>query len=284
MAPGKLRIGVINLMPRAETYEPLLIRSLVLPGVLVELRWIRLESHGYRSSDRFHMENHYKTYDATLLGGALDGLVLTGAPVETLEFEAVHYWRELMEVLRHARRHVPRTLGICWGGMALAALEGIRKETLGRKVFGAFDHELSAEGRALMPSLGGVYRCAQSRHAGLVGASVEEAEREGRVRVLARGEEPGTTLLTSADRRMWMHLGHPEYEPERIAFEWSRDQAAGRLDVGAPAGFDATGTRPDAPWAEDARGFFADWLSSVLAALGGRPAAPSGRSLERRVQ
>jgi homoserine O-succinyltransferase len=92
MAPGKLRIGVINLMPRAETYEPLLIRSLVLPGVLVELRWIRLESHGYRSSDRFHMENHYKTYDATLLGGALDGLVLTGAPVETLEFEAVHYW------------------------------------------------------------------------------------------------------------------------------------------------------------------------------------------------
>lgn len=276
MSQASLRIGVINLMPRLETYEPLLLRSLVgaHPQARVALAWIRLETHAYRSSNPAHLQAHYRSYEATLRAAPLDGLLLTGAPVETLPFEEVHYWEELASVLRHARRNVPTTLGVCWGAMALAALEGISKGTLPRKVFGAFEHQLSAEGRAWLPSLGGVLRCAQSRHAGLDDASVARAIQEGRVASLARGDEAGHTLLTTTDQRIVMHLGHPEYEPDRIAFEWARDRGAGRADVVAPAGFDADGSRPTVPWEVDSRAFFRRWIDSMLSARQGLRAFP----------
>jgi homoserine O-succinyltransferase len=257
---------VINLMPRLETYEPSLVGALARaggPGEDVQFAWLRLATHGYRSSDPAHLEAHYRSYDAAMKEAPLDGLLLTGAPVETLEFEAVHYWEELAGILRRARSEVPSTLGVCWGAMALAALEGISKVTLPRKVFGAFSHELSAEGRAWLPSLGATYRCAQSRHAGLEDASVERAIRGGRVVPLARGVEAGSTLLATRDRRVLMHLGHPEYEPSRITFEWERDRSAGRPDVTAPAGFDEEGQTPQAPWEADSRAFFRAWLDDL---------------------
>lgn len=246
------RVGVVNLMPRAETYEPL-IRA-ALPDV--ELVWIRLDSHGYRSSDPAQLAARYVGYERA---GSLDALLLTGAPVETLAFDEVRYWPELRALLAHARARGTALMGVCWGAMALAKLHGIEKESLPRKVFGAYEDGLTLAGRRLLPALGGRYRCAQSRHAGLVDADVQRAEREGRVVVLARGDVTGATLLASADGGVLMHLGHPEYEPARIAYEWSRDRAAGREDVSAPAGFDADGQRPLRPWDRDSRALFLAW-------------------------
>jgi homoserine O-succinyltransferase len=227
---------------------------------------IRLASHGYRSSDPEHLRAHYRGYDEVTREAPLDGLLLTGAPVETLDFSAVHYWGELASLLRRARREVPSTLGLCWGAMALAFLEGIDKINLPRKVFGAFEHELSPEGRAWLPSLGGTYRCPQSRHAGLDDASVDQAIRQGRVLSLARSDAAGHTLLVTPDRRVVMHLGHPEYEPSRIAFEWDRDRVAGRPGVAPPVGFDAEGRTPTLPWEAHSRAFFRAWMGDLLAA------------------
>ncbi|MCS6898666.1 MAG: homoserine O-succinyltransferase [Myxococcales bacterium] len=262
-----LRIGVINLMPRLETYEPSLRAALSPPGFpqhCVELVGIRLASHGYRSSDPEYLRTRYRSYDEVTREAALDGLLLTGAPVETLDFSAVHYWEELAALLRRARREVPSTLGLCWGAMALASLEGIDKVNLPQKVFGVFEHVLSPEGRAWLPSLGATYRCAQSRHAGLDDTSVTQAIRDGRVLSLARSNVTGHTLLISFDRRVVMHLGHPEYEPSRIIWEWDRDRRVGRPDVAPPVGFDVEGRTPTLPWEADSRAFFQAWISGVL--------------------
>jgi homoserine O-succinyltransferase len=249
------RVAVVNLMPRAETYEPLL--RAALPGC--ELAYVRLERHGYRSSDPAHLARHYRPWAQ---GPAPDAVLLTGAPVETLDFAAVTYWDELCALLADARARRLPVLGVCWGAMALAKTLDIEKISLPRKVFGAYEDALTPAGQRALPTLGGRLRCAQSRHAGLRDDDVRRAERDGRVVVLARGEETGASLVRSADGGVWMHLGHPEYAPERITFEWQRDRAAGRADVAAPRGFDPEGVTPTTPWDRDTRDFFRAWTDT----------------------
>jgi homoserine O-succinyltransferase/O-acetyltransferase len=265
-AERPLRVGVINLMPRVETYEPSLVAALASGPVAVELVWIRLESHVYRSSDPAHLAARYVTWAEALADGPLDGLVLTGAPVEELPFASVRYWSELTAVLTHARRHVASTLGLCWGALALAALEGLAKRPLPRKLFGAFEFALTPAGASFAPAAGASMWCAQSRHAGLDEDDVARAEREGAVEVYARSEAAGTCLLATPDRRVVMHLGHPEYEPDRIAAEWARDVARGRTDVPAPSHYGPDGIAPEARWEAHSRAFFAAWIDTLALA------------------
>jgi len=139
LARRRLRIGIINIMPRLEAYEPYLLDPLARHAEVVEPVFVRLASHGYHSSDRAHLERFYRTFDAAISEAPLDGLIVTGAPVEELPFEQVHYLRELEDILGYARRHVVTTLGLCWGGLLIAHLLGIGKRVFARKLFGVFD-------------------------------------------------------------------------------------------------------------------------------------------------
>lgn len=231
----RLRIGIINVMPKLEAYEPYLLAPFATLPELVEPVFLRLETHGYASSDAAHLDRFYRTYAEA---GELDGLLLTGAPVEELAFEDVHYWRELAGILQHARSNVRCTLGLCWGGLALGALCGVEKVVFPRKLFGVFAHQ------PLVPTLGTEpFLCAHSRHSGVDARSIEQAERRGDVRLLARGEEAGHAVFETPDERWLAHLGHPEYEGERLAYEWNRDVALGRTDVAPPANFDPRAPR-----------------------------------------
>jgi homoserine O-succinyltransferase len=234
-----LRVGIINLMPSAEAYEPVLLEPLGSGERWVEPVWIRLASHGYQSSDAAHLARFYRGIEHA---GALDGLILTGAPVEELPFEEVRYFPELRGVLERARTTIPRTLGLCWGGMALAQLLGVGKVRFARKLFGVY-------------ALEGFGPCAQSRHAGLDPVQLGDAEVRGQVRVLA-----GDTIVESVDGRYLMHLGHPEYTPARLRFEYLRDRELGRGDVGQPHG--VSGAPPASPLPHG-YAFFADWLERV---------------------
>lgn len=274
MSP-RVRIGIINLMPQAERYEQLLLGALTrgmaylgADAAQLEPVWIRLASHGYASTDLAHLTAHYRAHDEASRGG-LDGLVLTGAPVEHLAFEEVRYWSELCQILERSRA-LP-TLGLCWGAMALARVLGIDKCTYAEKLFGLYDLTPSPAPRthplAEPAALTGV---AQSRHAGLDEASLARAVRAGVVRPLAQGAEGGCSILESDEGRWLMHVGHPEYTVERIVFEYERDRACGRSDVSAPRGLDLT--QPDAlrvasevVFAHGAH-FFAGWLSQLVRA------------------
>ncbi len=251
---ARIRIGIVNVMPKLEAYEPSLLAPLAHVPELVEPVFLRLQSHGYQSSDHAHLDRFYRSYDEASRDRPLDGLLVSGAPVEELPFEEVHYWRELEELLLDARVHVKRTIGVCWGGLALGKVLGVEKRIFPQKLFGVF------EDRLLEPSPGGPqsFVCAHSRHSGAIAADLESAARAGTVRLLSRGEQSGYTTFESTDGRFFAHLGHPEYEADRLAYEWIRDRDLGRTDVQPPANFDADA--PVTSWRSHRDAVFADFV------------------------
>lgn len=242
----RVRIGIINIMPRLETYEPLVLDPLARADELVEPVFVRLGSHTYKSSDPTHLARFYRPFEAAIAAAPLDGLILTGAPVEELPFEEVRYLRELEEILGHARQHMAATLGLCWGALMLGRMVGVGKRVYERKVFGVFEDRVLVRDHELLGAETEKFVCAHSRHSGIDEEELARAAEAGVVRLLSRGEHTGHSLFESADRRYIAHVGHPEYVGERIAFEWRRDRDLGRTDVPPPANFDADA--PTTPW------------------------------------
>jgi homoserine O-succinyltransferase len=256
-----LRIGIINIMPRAESYEAYLSRPLARAPLPVQPIWIRLESHVYSSSDRDHIMRSYRTFDEVSAPAGLDGLILTGAPVEELPFEDVTYWPELSRILARARHEIPSTLGLCWGGLALAKQLGIDKQRFARKLFGVFRDRNLTPNEGVLGDADDWFWCAHSRHSGIADRELERARDAGAVRLLSHGADTGYSIFESADRRFVMHLGHPEYEPSRLVEEWERDARLGRADVEAPKNFDLD--QPANLWRSHRSGLFSRWLALI---------------------
>jgi homoserine O-succinyltransferase len=255
-----LRIGIINIMPRVESYERCLRAPLTRAPWPVQPVWIRLRTHAYSSSDGDRITKLYRTYEDAQARG-LNGLILTGAPVEDLEFSDVTYWPELSEIL--GRANVPTTLGLCWGGLALAKLLGIEKRCYPQKLFGVFQNRRLAAKGQLLGNGGERFWCAQSRHSGIGDDVLECAEKAGIVRLLAHAPETGYTVFETPDHAYVMHLGHPEYEPSRLVEEWERDAKLGRPDVAPPANLDLRAPRNI--WYDHRTALFADWLRVAAA-------------------
>ncbi|MCU0685271.1 MAG: homoserine O-succinyltransferase [Polyangiaceae bacterium] len=255
----RLRVGIINVMPKLEAYEPLLLGPLSRLATRIEPVFVRLESHKYQSSDHAHLERFYQPLSAHLAAGPLDALVLTGAPVEELELDEVHYWAELRELLVYARSHVPSTLGLCWGGLALAGLLGIPKIALPQKLFGVFDNRTLSPHDPLMVGQAPTFPCAHSRHSGVADEALERAARAGRVRLLSHAPETGYSLFASPGGEYVAHLGHPEYVAERLVFEWRRDVDLGRDDVARPVRLDPAA--PTTSWEGHRETFFSRWIT-----------------------
>ena len=255
---GALRIGIINIMPRAESYEACLLRPLAAAPVAVEPVWLRLESHVYSSSDAERVRSRYVPFDAALGSGSLDGLILTGAPVEELAFDEVRYFGELRAILEHARRRALGTLGLCWGGLALGHLLDVPKVAFEHKLFGVFEERRLDLRNELTNGLGERFPCVHSRHSGIAPAELERAADAGVVRLLAHGAETGYSVFESGDGVFVAHLGHPEYPAPRLLEEWQRDTALGRPGVAPPRNYDLTNPQPI--WAPHSDRFFANWL------------------------
>jgi homoserine O-succinyltransferase len=264
-----LRVGIVNIMPRAETYEANLLRPLARATLPVAPVWIRLRAHEYASSDADHIRRNYVRFDEAIRYKELDGLIVTGAPVEELEFHAVHYWTELSEILRFCRTHVTGVLGLCWGGLALAKLLGLEKCTFDTKLFGVFQNRNLAPQHPILGGADELFWCAHSRHSGLRDADLEAARDAGVVTLLAHGPETGYSMFESSDGRYLMHLGHPEYEASRLGDEWARDMALGRQGVCLPLNVDLN--RPASIWQSHCNDLFLQWLRDI-AFRRGRPA------------
>jgi homoserine O-succinyltransferase len=187
--------------------------------------------------------------------------VVTGAPVEDLPFENVNYWGELTRILRYAHNNITSTLGICWGGLALAKFLGIDKIQYSSKIFGVYETVNLDRSHRITGDMDDRFWCAQSRHAGIPD-DVLEAERDrGTLRLLAHAEGAGYTIFESADRRFLIHLGHPEYEPERIVYEYKRDKENGRTDVQEPLNFNVS--KPANTWRTHRNEFFSQWVKYI---------------------
>ena len=255
-----VRVGIINIMPRAETYEAYLARPLAAAPVPVEPVWMRLESHTYSSSDIARVGG-YVTHGQLAQQAPLDALILTGAPVEELAFEDVRYIDELRAILEGARQRRVPTLGLCWGGLALGHLLGLPKILFDRKLFGVYQQTALAAQHPLLEGLGERFLCVHSRHSGIPNEALERARDAGAVELLAGSGETGYSLFTSRDGLFVAHLGHPEYPATRLREEWERDTALGRPDIEPPRNYDTRD--PQATWAPDSDRFFANWIGAI---------------------
>ena len=254
-----LRVGILNIMPLAETYEYSLLHPLGRSVLQIEPVWIRLKTHNYTSSDQSHLDKLYLTFEEVVARSRLDGLIMTGAPVEEIPFEEVVYWQEVQRILKYARKNVVSTLGICWGGLALAKYLGIDKTVYGKKVFGMYKTVNLDRSHNITGEMDDWFWCAQSRHSGIDDDVMERERDAGNLRLLARAEDgAGYVIFESADGRFLMHLGHPEYEPERLVDEYRRDVERGRADVEPPKNVDME--HPANLWRSHRTEFFTQWI------------------------
>ena len=252
-----LRIGILNIMPLGEKYEFNILHPLGLSVLQLEPIWIRLESHNYKSWEPKHVDDIYVTYEEAMRDQPLDGLILTGAPVETIEYEDVYYWEEIKTILSDARKNIPSTLGLCWAGFVMAYLEGVKKLNYDHKLFGVFELKNLAPDHPIIGELDDVFFCPQSRHAGMPDEAMEEASESGRLKLLAYGPEAGYSIFSTTDDRFIAHTGHPEYNATRLAEEAKRDH--GNPEVPAPVNFDFN--NPINRWRSHRNTFFAQWVS-----------------------
>jgi homoserine O-succinyltransferase len=256
-----LRIGILNIMPKAEAYEFNLLFPLGRSILQIIPVWIRLESHQYKSTSKDHLDELYITFREAIAENRLDGLIVTGAPVEEVEFKDVTYWDEITRILNYARRNIPSTLGICWGGLAIAKHLGVEKTRYPKKMFGVYKTKNLIEGHPITGDLDDEFWCPQSRFAGIPDEILEKEESAGKFNLLAHAPETGYTIFETPDHKFVMHLGHPEYNSSRITAEAKRDKEKGREDVDVPVNFDIE--KPLNLWRSHRNEFFSAWIKYV---------------------
>ncbi len=254
-----LRIGIFNVMPEAEKYEFSILRSIGSSDISVIPVWIRATNHNYKSSDKDHIKKWYLTFEETIKNEPLDGLILTGAPVETIPFEAVTYWDELKEIFSYARTNIFSTLGICWGGLAIAKILGVEKINYAKKIFGVYAAKNLNRNHPITGGFSDTFYCPQSRYAGLNENEFRSAVNSGKINPLAYSEEGGHFIFESSDHRFIGHLGHHEYDTDRIVFEHYRDLQ--KVLESNPANFDPN--NPKNTWRDDGNEFFARWIQLI---------------------
>jgi len=255
-----LRIAILNLMPTKINTETQLLRLLGNSPLQVEIDLLHMDSHESRNTPMEHLLEHYSTF-ADIRDQTFDGLVITGAPVETLAFEEVDYWEELKEVMDWARRNVTSTFYICWGAQAgLYHYYGVPKHPLAAKMFGVFPHHLNVRYERLARGFDDVFFAPHSRHT--------EVRREDILKVpglvlLSESPEAGVYIVVSEDRRHVFVTGHSEYDPLTLNDEYQRD-AAKNLPIAVPRNYypgDDPALEPLVRWRGHANLLYSNWLN-----------------------
>lgn len=255
-----LRIALLNLMPDKITTETQFARLLSNTPLQIELELLHMKSHVSKNTARGHISRFYKTFDE-VREQKFDGLVITGAPVEKLDFEAVDYWSELVDIMEWSRSHVYSTLHICWAAQAgLFHHFGIGKTLLERKLSGVFEHRVVRRSSMLFRGCDDVFRIPHSRHT-TVDEDAVRAHPE--LKVLAESDEAGIFAVSTEGGRQIFFTGHAEYDAGILNAEYRRDRAAG-LDVPVPAHYypgDNPEEEPVMSWRAHAHLVFANWLN-----------------------
>ena len=255
-----LRIALLNLMPVKKVAETDLIRSLSNTPMQVELDLLYMDVHESKNTPREHMEVFYKTFDE-VKHRKYDGLIITGAPVELLEFEQVDYWEKLCEVMEWSRSHVTSTLHICWGAQGGLYYDyGIQKFELPRKIFGVFDHHITDRKHHLVRGFDDVFPAPHSRY---TENRLADIRNHPDLTLLAWSEDAGSNIVLSNDNRQIFISGHLEYNPMTLKNEYERDLAKG-LEIDIPKNYfrnDDPAQDPVIRWRAHASLLFTNWLN-----------------------
>ena len=255
-----LQILLLNLMPKKIETETQLVRLLGNTPLQIELELIRVSTHDSKNTSPEHLISFYKTFDA-VKNRNFDGLIITGAPVEHLEFEEVDYWNELCEIMEWSKTHVHSTFHICWGAQAgLYYHYGIKKYPLERKMFGVFPHTADYKRSILFRGFDDIFMVPHSRHTTV---RREDIENVPSLRVLASSEEAGVYAVYAKRGRQIFITGHSEYDANTLESEYLRDKGEGK-PIEIPKNYypnDDDTQRPIVSWRSHANLLYSNWLN-----------------------
>lgn len=254
-----IEIAIMNLMPTKIDTETQLMRLLSNSPLQVNITLLRTASYESTNTSAEHLERFYKTFDDVKYK-KFDGMIVTGAPVETLEFIDVKYWEELKEVFEYSEKNVTSTIFICWGAQAaIKYFYDIDKIPLSEKKFGVFDNRATNKYEPLLKGLNDLFAIPHSRHTRVDEEKVRESSK---LKVLAEGEECGLSIVKSKDDRKFFFFGHSEYDRESLKNEYVRDKNKG-LKIDQPKHYfiDGNINKINMSWASTANLLFYNWLN-----------------------
>lgn len=255
-----ISIAILNLMPLKEDTELQLLRSLSNTPLQVDITFLTMTSHESKHTSKSHLNKFYQVF-SDVRRQRFDGLIITGAPVEMLEFEAVDYWEELCRIMDWTKTHVTSTLHLCWGAQAgLYYHYGIKKHILGRKVFGIFEHHVR---NRRVPLVRGFDDCFMAPHSRNTENRAEDIRAVKELTILAESEEVGVFLAIADEGRKIFVMGHPEYDRLTLDKEYKRDMEKG-IHIDVPKNYypnDDALQRPNLQWRSHGNALYANWLN-----------------------
>ena len=258
-----IKILILNLMPQKIVTETQLLRLLANTPLQLEVEFLYMASHESKNTHSDHLEQFYKTFEQ-VKDSYFDGLIVTGAPVENLPFEAVDYWSELVSVLEWSNNHVFSTLHICWGAQAgLYARYGVQKHNMNRKLSGIYRQDVVKNTNPLMRGFDDDFQSPHSRYTEVRAADISHLND---LEILSCGEEVGLSILASKNLREVYSFGHLEYDRDTLAKEYQRDCLAGK-NPHIPENYfrnDDPSTKPALSWNLPAAQFFTNWINYAV--------------------
>lgn len=255
-----LEIAILNLMPIKHDTEIQLLRALSNTPLQVNVTFVCVESHISKNTPASHLNQFYSKY-SEIKDKKYDGLIITGAPVEQLDFEEVNYWEELKSIMEWSKTHVTSTLHICWAAQAgLYYHYGIEKEILEEKLFGIFEHEVIHRKIPLVRGFDDVFLAPHSRYTRVSG---DEIKANKELIVVAESEKAGVYITMDKEGRQIFVTGHPEYDRNTLDLEYKRDLDKG-LPIKIPCNYykdDNPNNQPLLTWRGHANGLYTNWLN-----------------------
>ncbi|MEO0750762.1 MAG: homoserine O-succinyltransferase [Pseudomonadota bacterium] len=259
-----LRIGLVNLMPKKIQTETQFARLIGATPLQIELSLIRMSEHVTKNTAAEHMESFYRPFsEVTSTGEKFDGLIITGAPIEHLDFDQVTYWSELCELFDWTRTHVHSTFGICWGGMAMINyLHGVQKHMLPHKAFGCFRHRNMAPASPFLRGFSDDCVIPVSRWTEMRQGEIDAA---GGMTTLLSSDEVGPCLVEDPANRALYIFNHLEYDSDTLKQEYDRDVDQG-TPINVPGNYypgDDPARTPQNRWRSHAHLLYGNWVNEI---------------------
>lgn len=255
-----LEIIVLNLMPIKQDTELQLLRGLSNTPLQIDVTFLQMSSHVSKNTSASHIKKFYQTFEE-IKNNNYDGMIITGAPVEKLEFEEVNYWDELITVMEWSKKHVTSTIHICWGAQAgLYYHYGIKKELLPKKLSGVYKHRVMNRKEPLVRGLDDVFMAPHSRY---TQASRQQILDNPRLKVLADSDEAGIYIVLGDGGKEIFVMGHPEYDRLTLDQEYKRDIDKG-IEPDLPVNYypdDDCNRKPLLSWRSHANNLYTNWLN-----------------------
>ena len=255
-----LKIALLNLMPTKIATETQFVRLLGNTPLQVELTLLSMQTHESKNTSLEHLTSFYLTFEE-VRALKFDGLVITGAPVEQMEFEQVDYWDELCQIMEWSKTNVHSTLHICWGAQAALYYHyGVPKHPLDKKLFGIYQHTVERRSSMLLRGFDDQFMAPHSRHTTVLREDIDKVEE---IKLLSESKQAGVYAMSTDKGHQIFITGHSEYDPDTLRREYERDKAAG-LPIDVPVNYfpdDDDQSEPMVTWRGHANLMFSNWLN-----------------------